>query len=133
MSANSASKTQTSAYVSKVSENKRKPGFRPTPLVCKHCGVNGHTIERCFKLIGFPKDFQSQNQKRTVFNQNFKSVANNSFVTNNNSSQSSQPGSNVSLTEDQLQKLLSLLDKTSAVEGPSANMAGTFFCLCSHG
>ena len=26
-------------------------------LVCEHCGFNGHTVDRCFKIIGYPADF----------------------------------------------------------------------------
>ncbi|GJR21601.1 ribonuclease H-like domain-containing protein [Tanacetum coccineum] len=26
-------------------------------LVCENCGFNGHTIDRCFKIIGYPADF----------------------------------------------------------------------------
>ena len=83
-STNTVSKTQTSAFFSNVSDNKKKPAFRRSPLVYKHCGANGHTIERCFKLIGFPKDFQSQ--RKRSFNTNFKSVSSNNSVIENNGS-----------------------------------------------
>ncbi|GJZ31493.1 ribonuclease H-like domain-containing protein [Tanacetum coccineum] len=36
-------------------------------LVCESCGFNGHTIDRCFKIIGYPPDFG----KKKV-GQNFK-------------------------------------------------------------
>ncbi|KAJ9538263.1 LOW QUALITY PROTEIN: hypothetical protein OSB04_030996 [Centaurea solstitialis] len=122
----SLSKTQSSAYASKFIDNKKRTNFRTTsPLICKHCGINGHTIERCFKLIGFPKDFQNQNQRKSSFNTNFRTVANN--VTDSNISQPIQSSSNVSLTEDQIQKLLSLLDKPSSSERISAYMAGKVF------
>ena len=48
---NTGLKTQTSAYFSRTPENKRKPGFRTSPLVCKHCGVNGHTVELTVTLL----------------------------------------------------------------------------------
>ncbi|GJV21726.1 ribonuclease H-like domain-containing protein [Tanacetum coccineum] len=31
----------------------RMPSSHPT-LVCEHCGFKSHTIDRCFKLIGYP-------------------------------------------------------------------------------
>ncbi|GJX87445.1 hypothetical protein Tco_0339459 [Tanacetum coccineum] len=39
--------------------NKRAIGG-PT-LICEHYGFNGHTIDRCFKLIGYPADFGKRN------------------------------------------------------------------------
>ncbi|GJV61725.1 ribonuclease H-like domain-containing protein [Tanacetum coccineum] len=39
--------------------NKRAAGG-PT-LVCENYGFNGHTIDRCFKLIGYPADFGKKN------------------------------------------------------------------------
>ncbi|KAJ9561025.1 hypothetical protein OSB04_006185 [Centaurea solstitialis] len=114
-------KGQSSAYFGKAPESKRKPGFRNTILNCKHCGANGHTIERCFKIIGFPKDFQSQ--RKSFSNNNFRSVQGNNSVTNidNNTSSST---SNCSLTEDQIHKLLSLIEQPKDVQAASANMAG---------
>lgn len=51
-----SNKTQTSGFTSKINEQKRGKIKNPK-LQCKHCGLKGHTIERCFKIIGFPKDF----------------------------------------------------------------------------
>ncbi|GKD05274.1 hypothetical protein Tco_1180248 [Tanacetum coccineum] len=39
--------------------NRRDAGG-PT-LVCENCGFNSHTIDRCFKLIGYPADFGKKN------------------------------------------------------------------------
>lgn len=98
----------------------------PNPnLVCKHCGMIGHTIERCFKLNSFPKDFQ----RKPNFNQNFKPSSNNaSSSSNTNTSQSSlgsqAPSSSVPLTQDQVSKLLALLEQRTTHEA-STNTAGT--------
>ncbi|PWA37242.1 gag-polypeptide of LTR copia-type [Artemisia annua] len=35
-------------------------------LVCTHCKMNGHTVDRCFELVGYPTGFQ----KKNGFNQN---------------------------------------------------------------
>ncbi|GJR28963.1 ribonuclease H-like domain-containing protein [Tanacetum coccineum] len=29
-------------------------------LVCENCGFNGHTIDRCFKIMGYPADFEKK-------------------------------------------------------------------------
>ncbi|GKB42997.1 ribonuclease H-like domain-containing protein, partial [Tanacetum coccineum] len=48
-----------------------------TGLVCENCGFNGHTMDRCFKIIGYLADFGKKNS-----GQNFKkqSVSNNNSV-----------------------------------------------------
>ncbi|XP_076888918.1 uncharacterized protein LOC143539474 [Bidens hawaiensis] len=38
-------------------ENKRN-------LVCTHCKRNGHSLSKCYKLIGFPKDFKFNKGKK---------------------------------------------------------------------
>ena len=35
--------------------NKNKGNERP---VCSHCGVTGHTIEKCYKLHGYPPSYK---------------------------------------------------------------------------
>ncbi|GJU69946.1 ribonuclease H-like domain-containing protein, partial [Tanacetum coccineum] len=46
-------------------------------LVCENCGFKGHTIDRCFKIIGYPADFGKKKS-----NQSFKgkNVSNNNSV-----------------------------------------------------
>ncbi|GKD32318.1 ribonuclease H-like domain-containing protein [Tanacetum coccineum] len=62
--------------------NSNKQG-RGSALVCKDCGFNGHTIKRCFKIIGYPADFGKRKP-----GQNFKGknvYNNNSFRTSSSS------------------------------------------------
>lgn len=43
---------------SSTNSNSRSSGHtfkRKERLLCTHCGAQGHTIERCFKLHGFPR------------------------------------------------------------------------------
>nr|GFA98147.1 ribonuclease H-like domain-containing protein [Tanacetum cinerariifolium] len=44
-------------------------------LVCENCEFNGHTVDRCFKIIGYPADFEKKKsgqnfKKHNVFNNN---------------------------------------------------------------
>ncbi|GKF48285.1 hypothetical protein Tco_0141536, partial [Tanacetum coccineum] len=68
--------------------NNSTTGFRPNnpnpvrlnmpynaELVCENCGYNGHTIDRCFKIIGYPADF---GKKKGCQNGKGKNVAYNS-------------------------------------------------------
>ncbi|GJS43996.1 ribonuclease H-like domain-containing protein [Tanacetum coccineum] len=45
-------------------------------LVCDNCGFNGHTIERCFKIIGYPADFRKRraNQHMTYTDEELDNV-----------------------------------------------------------
>ncbi|WRX20101.1 Retrotransposon gag domain - like 10 [Theobroma cacao] len=46
---------QTSAMASTYVDGKKK---NRNDLSCSHCGKNGHTRDKCYKLIGFPPDFK---------------------------------------------------------------------------
>ncbi|GJZ89261.1 putative RNA-directed DNA polymerase [Tanacetum coccineum] len=50
-------------------------------ITCENCGYNGHTIERCFKIIGYPSDFG----KKKGQNSKGKNVAYNSVGTTSGS------------------------------------------------
>ncbi|GJR68309.1 hypothetical protein Tco_0014374 [Tanacetum coccineum] len=116
--------SQTSGDAPRPNNNVPKPnnnGNRRTAnspsLVCKHCGFNGHTMDRCFKLIGYPSDFGKRNNSSNT-NQNF----NRRFISNNNSA-----GSSSTFSDEQISKLLSLIKENSLNDkgkGIQANMAG---------
>nr|GEZ01408.1 ribonuclease H-like domain-containing protein [Tanacetum cinerariifolium] len=46
-------------------------------LVCEDCGFNRHTIDRCFKIIAYPADFEKEKSGQNVKKQN---VSNNNSV-----------------------------------------------------
>ncbi|GJR77832.1 ribonuclease H-like domain-containing protein [Tanacetum coccineum] len=82
-------------------------------LVCENCGFNGHTIDRCFKIIGYPVDFGkkkfgSQNQKN-------KGVSNNNSVGTSSSSV---------FSDEQMATLLSLIKDNKIGKNVQTNMAG---------
>ncbi|GJT29927.1 ribonuclease H-like domain-containing protein [Tanacetum coccineum] len=92
-------------------------------LLCKNCGLKGHTIERCFEIIGYPPGFK-RNPNLKVSN-NFNNNKNNnadvktSFVGNNEIRTST---GTLSFTNEQVQKLMSLLNDKSG-SAAHANMA----------
>ncbi|GJU02373.1 ribonuclease H-like domain-containing protein [Tanacetum coccineum] len=99
----------------------RRATSGPT-LVFEHCGFNGHTIDRCFKLIGYPGDFGKKNNTSNTNqnNQNF----NRRFMNNNISVGSSFTSA---LSDEQISKLLSLIKENSLNDngkGVQANMTG---------
>ncbi|GKC15487.1 ribonuclease H-like domain-containing protein [Tanacetum coccineum] len=81
-------------------------------LVCENCGFNDHTIDRCFKIIGYPIDFG----KKKFGNQNQK----NKGVSNNNSVGSS---SSSGFSDEQMATLLSLIKDNKIKKNVQANMA----------
>ncbi|GJT96410.1 ribonuclease H-like domain-containing protein [Tanacetum coccineum] len=57
--------------VTRPDNNGNRRAVSGPTLVSEHCGFNGHTIDRCFKLIGHPADFGKKNNSSNN-NQNFK-------------------------------------------------------------
>ncbi|GJW52763.1 putative RNA-directed DNA polymerase [Tanacetum coccineum] len=93
----------------------------PNPnLICKNCGFTGHTIERCYELIGYPPGYKKPNApKQHVFKPNFNANCD----TKGSDKQPSACNSPASFTAEQMQKLLNLInDSTSG--NTQANMAG---------
>jgi hypothetical protein len=113
---------------SQTSGNPSRPssGFRPnenrraaggSSIVCEHCGFNGHSIDRCFKLIGYPADF---GKKKNGQNSKGKNVANNSVGTSLSSA----------FTDEQMATLISLIKENSiSGNGVQANMQVLFITL----
>ncbi|GKB11287.1 ribonuclease H-like domain-containing protein, partial [Tanacetum coccineum] len=93
------------------STNNRVPNRN---LHCTNCGKVGHTVDRCFDIIGYPLGY----------NKNTGPKPNGPRYFNANSvSSSSEKGASLSFTNEQMMKLINLIN-----EAPSgnvqANMAG---------
>ncbi|GKE28790.1 hypothetical protein Tco_1444174, partial [Tanacetum coccineum] len=91
--------------------NNNRPSGGPV-LVCENYGYNGHTIDRCFKIIGYPADFGKKKS-----GQNFKkqSVSNNNSVRKTSSS---------GFTDEQMATLISLIKDNKVGKNVQVNMAG---------
>ena len=92
----------------------------PNPnLKCSNCNKIGHTVDRCFKLVGYPLGYVKRN-----FNANTKSVtSNNAYADVYNTTDNSTSNTHVSLSNEQLARLMSLLNDNN-VSSANANMAG---------
>ncbi|GJW30850.1 ribonuclease H-like domain-containing protein [Tanacetum coccineum] len=90
-------------------------GLNPN-LNCKNYGKVGHTIDRCFEIVGFPPGFK---RNSNVVKQNFN--ANIEVKLNDKQSSSSSPFSG--FTSEQMQKLLSLINDSPS-SSIHANMVG---------
>ncbi|GJT66608.1 hypothetical protein Tco_1018088 [Tanacetum coccineum] len=81
-------------------DNGNRRTARGSNLVCEHCAFNGHIIDRCFNINGYPDDFCN---KKAGQNFNAKNVFNN--VVGSSSS--------TGFSDEQLLTLISLIKETS--------------------
>lgn len=75
--------------------------------LCFHCGYKGHTVDRCYKLHGFPPGYRSNyqsNSQRVTNEKNSQAIAGTSGVT-----KESQSAFFSSLNTDQYSQLMNLL------------------------
>ncbi|GJW30331.1 putative RNA-directed DNA polymerase [Tanacetum coccineum] len=99
------------------SNNNSNRGPNPN-LVCKHYGLIGHTIERCYELNGYPAGFKRNPNlsKQSGFVKKF----NGNNVDASQSGSTSSGSMTASFTNDQMIKLLSLIN-----EKPATNVSGS--------
>ncbi|GJT78819.1 zinc finger, CCHC-type containing protein [Tanacetum coccineum] len=124
-------KPQISSFVSRTFENQNKnnngfcnqntSGFNNqnnkgqyNSVSCKNYGMKGHTIDRCFEIIGYPNGFKMK--------QNVKKISNNMGNSSNNVDVHKN-SSDIPFINEQIAKLMSLIgDKPG--NGIHTNMAG---------
>ncbi|GKA01319.1 hypothetical protein Tco_0673984 [Tanacetum coccineum] len=93
-------------------------------LKCTNCNKIGHTVERCYDIIGYPPGYMKKNndfQGKTVSSSNSTSMSN---LTNSTAASLSNPS--MAFTNEQMIKLMSLLNEKS-LPTANANMASTSF------
>lgn len=112
---------------------------RRSMYYCDNCKIPGHSIERCFKIHGYPprndKD-RTQNprkdqQRGSVFNANGSTARDDVQCETPNSSSNFEPV----LTKEQYSKLIALLSKneiSESVPDKASMMAGMNFSLAAH-
>ncbi|GJU79874.1 ribonuclease H-like domain-containing protein [Tanacetum coccineum] len=113
-------RSQTSTSFSRPSNNDRpndngnRRTARGSNLVCENYGFNGHTIEKCFKIIRYPADLR---KRKVGSNLKGKNVSN--YVVGSSSSNG--------FSNEQMDTLISLI-KENYVNGKGvhSNMAGTY-------
>ncbi|XP_076914870.1 uncharacterized protein LOC143574026 [Bidens hawaiensis] len=111
--------TQWFGFVSKSSqfvENKKIPNRNYNMNVkCTHCNKLGHSVERCFEIVGYP----AWMKPRT--NQGKKIATSNNVVSDSPGTSKASP---TGLTSDQITRLLSLLDNKNSDNTQSHNASG---------
>ncbi|PWA67640.1 hypothetical protein CTI12_AA318090 [Artemisia annua] len=80
-------------------------------IVCENCGYIGHTIDRCFKIIGYPADF---GKKKVGQGGKGKNVAYNSVGSSGPDTLTGSSG----FTDEQLATLVSLIKENKVCSSP---------------
>ncbi|KAJ0596006.1 putative RNA-directed DNA polymerase [Helianthus annuus] len=115
------SKGQNVSYVARSNQpnqNTRK-NFRGSNsnLKCTHCNMIGHTVDRCFEIIGYPPGMKRRGNG---------SVGRNNSNNTNKSSMSTGPSSSATsalpFTPEQIAKLISLVGEKSEGDHERSNM-----------
>ncbi|XP_071727720.1 uncharacterized protein [Rutidosis leptorrhynchoides] len=88
-------------------------------LKCTKCGMTNHTVDKCFEVVGY-----SNNLRKKGFGSNNNFKCNTSKA--NNDTTGSSSSTPISLSNEQIMRLLSLLDDKGAVKPGVSNMAGNF-------
>ncbi|XP_056692751.1 uncharacterized protein [Spinacia oleracea] len=114
---NKSYKTQQTGFQSgfqKTGTNTRygKPGSN---YYCTHCQIQGHSVERCFKIHGYPPGFKTRDNKTAAV----------SFGGDSNEGETTVPQSetNPVITMDQYQQLMDMLAKQQQSAGTGTNSA----------
>ncbi|GJV62489.1 putative RNA-directed DNA polymerase [Tanacetum coccineum] len=105
---------------SNSNNNNRGPNLN---LKCTNCNKTGHTVDRCFNLIGYPAGYVKRNSNsnsRPVTSNNASDDVHSNGVSSNNATTGNSP---VSLSSDQSARLMNLLNE-NGVSTANANMAG---------
>ncbi|GKA99521.1 hypothetical protein Tco_0827515 [Tanacetum coccineum] len=92
-------------------------------LSCKNRGMKGHTIDRCFELIGYPNGFKKNSNGNTSNSNNKGYSNNNDRGGSSNNVQVQKLSGSLPFTNDQIAKLMSLICEKGNF-GVQANMAG---------
>ncbi|XP_071719484.1 uncharacterized protein [Rutidosis leptorrhynchoides] len=102
-----------SVRISKTFDNKSRIGNGPNPnLKCTRCKRLGHTIERCYEIVGYHPGWVKRNDTKSAVRNNFVPAV-------NTSDNSSHP-----FSSEQISQLMSLLHGQSAQGNVHANMTG---------
>lgn len=102
---------------------------RSSPFFCDHCKLTGHSIDRCFKLHGYPPGFKHKRFANCVQQEDSKTDKENK--------------ENFGLTPKQMNTLLNFLNKQqdhssdpflvdNSDPSPSAHLAGKFCFFSKH-
>jgi hypothetical protein len=114
---NRAMPVQQNKFTKSFNNWKEKP-------ICSHCGIAGHTVDKCYKLHGYPPRFKFTKRSSPGGYAN-KPIAHSVIHSQEEiSNNSSQPMPQVPFTAEQCHQLLALLKPQAESSNASANQVG---------
>ncbi|KAM0028767.1 putative transcription factor interactor and regulator CCHC(Zn) family [Helianthus debilis subsp. tardiflorus] len=120
---------QNVAFVSKTNQSydqkKRFNKGSNSNLKCTHCNMLGHTVDRCFEIIGYPPGFRKRNSSNNQSGRSNMISGNKSSSVNN--ATSSVGSSSFPFTSEQIAKLLSLVGEKNVPDSQNQNVGGFQF------
>ncbi|KAM0052455.1 putative RNA-directed DNA polymerase [Helianthus debilis subsp. tardiflorus] len=125
----SGSKSQNVSYVARSNQsnqNTSRKNFRGpnSNLKCTHCNMIGHTVDRCFEIIGYPPGMKKRS------NGSFgRNNSNNTSRSSMSSGPSSSAMSALPFTPEQIAKLMSLVGEKPDGDQEKSNMGGMSACV----
>jgi hypothetical protein len=109
---------ETAALMTKVNvapmHKSGKWNNRKEKPICSHCGIPGHTVDKCYRVHGFPPGFK--------FTKNQSSVHSVSQIAETDSAADSIP--QLPITLEQCKQLMAFIQHQSASSLPAAHSAG---------
>ncbi|XP_030943722.1 uncharacterized protein LOC115968456 [Quercus lobata] len=93
--------------------NKGKGKERP---ICSHCGLQGHTVEKCYKLHGYPPSYKAKGKASLANQVSAHLDSQDSFL-------HAQPQTQFPFTSDQYQKILAMIGASPQESQNSVAMA----------
>jgi hypothetical protein len=108
--------TRASSQYQNQQHHNGKSSFRKDRPLCTHCGLLGHTMEKCYKLHGYPPGYKFNKNKPNTISANQVQEVDQSFQI-----------PQLSISQEQIQQLLSLLKPSTSVSenSPSALQVGS--------
>ena len=106
-------RVESTVLATKSSGNNFKGKERP---ICTHCGKMGHTVDKCYKLHGFPPGFKFKNNKNATAHQvssNLELIQGNQCNGVHEFTSNMPIHQTPSFTQDQYQQLLTLIGSCS--------------------
>jgi hypothetical protein len=108
--------TRASSQYQNQQHHNSKSSFRKDRPLCTHCSLLGHTMEKCYKLHGYPPGYKFNKNKPNTISANEVQEVDQSFQI-----------PQLSISQEQIQQLLSLLKPSTSVpeNSPSALQVGS--------
>ncbi|XP_030963776.1 eukaryotic translation initiation factor 4G-like [Quercus lobata] len=120
ISSSSSSEIEAAALYSNVSAKSNlgnRYGNRKERPICSHCGIQGHIIDNCYKLHGYPPGYKPKGKSSSA-NQVSNFIGNDQLVMSNSGSMSTtgsleHQAMKCPITQEQCQQLIAFLNSQS--------------------